>query len=267
MAMKQFKFEKLNLFPGPRASRPQAFHLELLLGTSSTRAGALACGRDARGPREEVASLVSRNHTGTSVFPMFIVINIFQLDASTSSKTKSRRRRLARESPGSDEIRARTFQRAVKLLAAKPRSIAELRERLAERCSSKTVIETVIARLREYGYLDDERYALGYASSKVRQQPIGRRRLELSLDRKKVDRAVAGEAADQVFAETLEEELLDRALRNVSDFAANPRLVRKLRVSLITCCVRRFLLNWSSQKVRAVSKANLDDSRASKHSL
>src|SRR6266540_1721578 len=87
-----------------------------------------------------------------------------------------------------EEVRARAFQRAVKLLAAKPRSIAELRERLAERCSSKTVIETVIARLREYGYLDDERYALGYASSKVRQQPIGRRRLELSLERKKVDR-------------------------------------------------------------------------------
>ena len=69
----------------------------------------------------------------------------------------------------------------MKLLAARPRSIAELRERLAERCSNKAIVETVIARLREYGYLDDERYALGYASAKVRQQPIGRRRLEQSL--------------------------------------------------------------------------------------
>src|SRR5258706_14033003 len=83
------------------------------------------------------------------------------------------------------DMRARAFQRAVKLLAAKPRSIEELRERLAERCWSKSIVETVIARLREYGYLDDERYALGYASSKVRQQPIGRRRLEMSLAKKK----------------------------------------------------------------------------------
>jgi len=99
-------------------------------------------------------------------------------------KTADEEARVSRLSP--EEIRARAFQRAVKLLAAKPRSIEELRERLAERCSSKTVIETVIARLREYGYLDDERYALGYAASKVRQQPIGRRRLELSLAKKKV---------------------------------------------------------------------------------
>src|SRR6267378_4291035 len=111
-----------------------------------------------------------------------------------------------------DQVRARAFQRAVKLLAAKPRSVAELRERLLERGSSKATVETVIARLREYGYLDDERYAVGYASAKVRQQPIGRRRLQQSLQLKKVDPAVAEEALDQVFAETSEDELIDRAV-------------------------------------------------------
>src|SRR5687767_10126410 len=90
-----------------------------------------------------------------------------------------------------DELRARTFQRAGKLLAAKARSVAELRERLLERCSNKAVVETVIARLREYGYLDDERYAVSYASSKVRQSPVGRRRLEQLLAMKKVDHSVA----------------------------------------------------------------------------
>ena len=157
-----------------------------------------------------------------------------------------------------DEIRARAFQRAVKLLAAKPRSIAELRERLAERCSSKTVIETVIARLREYGYLDDERYALGYASSKVRQQPIGRRRLELSLDRKKVDRAVAGEALDQVFAETPEEELLDRALEKRIRLRGRPK-TRAEAKSLFDHLLRQgFPFELVSQKVRAASKADLE---------
>ncbi len=51
-----------------------------------------------------------------------------------------------------DEIRRRIFQRAVKLLAAKARSIAELRERLLEgRGADDEVVETVISRLREYG--------------------------------------------------------------------------------------------------------------------
>ena len=158
-----------------------------------------------------------------------------------------------------EEVRARAFQRAVKLLAAKPRSVAELRERLAERCSSKTVIETVIDRLREYGYLDDERYALGYASSKVRQQPIGRRRLELSLERKKVDRAVAADALDQVFTETPEEELLDRALAKRVRLRGRPK-TRADAKSLFDHLLRQgFPFEMVSQKVRAVSKADLDE--------
>jgi regulatory protein len=158
-----------------------------------------------------------------------------------------------------EQIRARAFQRAVKLLAAKPRSIEELRERLAERCPSKAVIETVIARLREYGYLDDERYALGYASSKVRQQPIGRRRLELNLARKKVDRAVADEALNQVFAETSEEELLDRALEKRVRLRGRPK-TRAEAKSLFDHLLRRgFPFELVSEKVRAASKADLDE--------
>src|SRR6266850_5917145 len=122
-----------------------------------------------------------------------------------------------------EQIRARTFERAAKLLAAKARSVAELRERLAERCSNKAIVETVIVRLREYGYLDDERYALGYASSKVRQQPMGRRRLQQSLKLKKVDRAVAEEVLDQVFAETSEGELIDRAVEKRVRLRGRPK--------------------------------------------
>ncbi|MGH9871643.1 MAG: regulatory protein RecX [Pyrinomonadaceae bacterium] len=158
-----------------------------------------------------------------------------------------------------EELRARTFQRAAKLLAAKPRSIEELRERLAERCSSKTVIDTVIARLREYGYLDDERYALGYAASKVRQQPIGRRRLELSLARKKVDRGVAGEALDQVFAETPEEELLDRALEKRVRLRGRPKTREEAKKLFDHLLRQGFPFELVSQKVRAASRADLDD--------
>jgi regulatory protein len=172
-------------------------------------------------------------------------------------KTAAEEARASRLTP--DEIRARAFQRAVKLLAAKPRSVAELRERLAERCSSKAVIETVIARLREYGYLDDERYALGYASSKIRQQPIGRRRLELSLARKKVDRSVADEALDQVFAETPEDQLLERALEKRVRLRGRPK-TRAEAKSLFDHLLRQgFPFELVADKVRAISKADLEE--------
>src|SRR5438034_10967631 len=119
----------------------------------------------------------------------------------------------AASSVSPEQMRERTFQRAVKLLAAKPRSIAELRERLMQgRGSNQAVVEIVIARLREYGYLDDERFAYGYASLKVRQRPLGRARLERDLMFKKVNREVAREALDLVFSETSEDELIDRAI-------------------------------------------------------
>jgi len=159
-----------------------------------------------------------------------------------------------------EQIRARTFQRAVKLLTAKSRSIAELRERLMERGeSNKTVVDAVIARLREYGYLDDERFAFGYASLKVRQQPIGRRRLERSLAMKKIDRSVADEALNQVFAETSEEELIDRAIEKRLRLRGRPK-TRAEAKSLFDHLLRQgFAFEMVSEKVRAASQTALDD--------
>jgi len=66
-----------------------------------------------------------------------------------------------------EEMRKRTFERAVKLLAAKPRSVSELRERLLQgRGTSQSTVDEVVERLREYGYLDDEKFALSYALRK-----------------------------------------------------------------------------------------------------
>src|SRR5437588_719908 len=66
------------------------------------------------------------------------------------------------------KARERVFQRAAKLLAAKPRSVAELRERLLQgRGATKVIVESVIQRLSEYGYLDDARFAQSYALSRT----------------------------------------------------------------------------------------------------
>jgi regulatory protein len=165
--------------------------------------------------------------------------------------------RISRLTP--EELRARTFQRAGKLLAAKARSVAELRERLLEKCSDRAVVEIVISRLREYGYLDDARYAVTYASSKVRQSPLGRRRLEQSLAMKKVERSVADEALDQVYAETPEEELIDLAIEKRVRLRGRPK-TRAEAKSLFDHLLRQgFPFDLVGDKVRAVSKTSLDE--------
>lgn len=164
----------------------------------------------------------------------------------------------ARLSP--DEKRARLFQRAARLLASRPRSVEELRERLSQsRGATKTNVEEVIARLKEYGYLDDEKFALTFASSRVSQRPIGRRRLEQDLALKKIDRSVAGEALDQVFAETTEEQLIDRAIEKRLRLRGRPQN-RAESKSLFDHLMRQgFPFELVSDKVRAVSKADVDD--------
>src|SRR4051812_24868905 len=60
-----------------------------------------------------------------------------------------------------ERARARTMNRAVRLLAAKPRSIAELRGRLLEKpWTNEDLVDQVLEKLKSYGYLDDEQFAL-----------------------------------------------------------------------------------------------------------
>jgi regulatory protein len=159
-----------------------------------------------------------------------------------------------------EEIRSRIMQYAVKLLAAKSRSVAELRERLLERrWANPAIVESVIERLRQYGYLDDERYAIGYASLKVRQRPLGRARLERDLKFRQVSSEVAGEALDQVFAETSEAELLDRALAKRVRLRGQPK-TRAEAKSLFDHLLRLgFPYELVSDKVRSAVRVSDDD--------
>jgi regulatory protein len=109
--------------------------------------------------------------------------------------------------------RERTMNRAVKLLAAKPRSIGELRERLLEKTwTDRTIVDAVIEKLSEYKYLDDEQFAVDLAVSKLRQRPQGRRRLKQTLSQKKLDKEIVDQALATAFEKIPEIELIDQAI-------------------------------------------------------
>src|ERR1051326_8264609 len=159
-----------------------------------------------------------------------------------------------------EKARERTFQRAVKLLAAKPRSVAELRERLLEKeWTNAEIVEAVLVKLGEYGYLNDEHFAYGYASYRVRQKPVGRQRLKRDLQLKKVDRETADEALRLVFEETSEEELIDRAIEKRTRLRGRPKTRAEVK-SLVDHLLRQgFSYELVAQKVRAASAARIDE--------
>jgi len=146
------------------------------------------------------------------------------------------------------------------LLAAKPRSVAELRERLLQgRGATKANVEEVIGRLREYGYLDDAKFAQSYASLRVRERPIGRRRLERDLWLKKVDKQTAEVALDEVFATTPEEELIDRAIAKRVRLRGKPKS-REDAKKLFDHLIRQgFAFELVGDKVRALARSEVDE--------
>ena len=148
------------------------------------------------------------------------------------------------------------MQRAVKLLAAKPRSLAELRERLLEKeWASEEAVDAALAKLKEYGYLDDERFAFGFASYRVKQKPVGRQRLARDLKRKQVDRQTADEALALVFEETPEADLVDRAIAKRIRLRGRPQTRQEVK-SLFDYLLRLgFSYDLIIDKVRAASAA------------
>lgn len=180
----------------------------------------------------------------------------------TPTRNRKPRKTESEESAPLDPAKARerVFQRAGRLLAAKSRSVEELRERLLEgRGATGPVVDTVIERLREYGYLNDARYAQNYASLRVQQRPIGRQRLERDLRMKKIDKQTVDAALDQVFEVTPEEDLIDRAIAKRIRLRGRPQTRAEAKKLFDHLLRQGFAFELVGDKVRAASKSDFED--------
>lgn len=88
---------------------------------------------------------------------------------------------------------------ALKTLASRAHSIAELRQKLTRRAQEPADIEAVLARLREIGYLNDQRFAEGFATTEKESRGFGRMRVLRDLRARRVAPAVAEQAVAQLF--------------------------------------------------------------------
>ena len=84
---------------------------------------------------------------------------------------------------------------ALRFLAHRSRSEAEVQRRLAPRYSDQ-IIEKVMAFLRELNYLDDQAFASQWRTDRERHRPRGRRMLRQELMRLGVTTEVIDEALD-----------------------------------------------------------------------
>ncbi|NPA91600.1 MAG: regulatory protein RecX [Chloroflexi bacterium] len=91
----------------------------------------------------------------------------------------------------------RAMEAATRLLAARPRSTAEVRDRLRRRGFDENTITQVVERLQELGYLDDEAFARFWVENRERFRPRGLHALRYELYQK----GIAPEIVDRVLAD------------------------------------------------------------------
>ncbi|MER3422183.1 MAG: hypothetical protein C4293_02065, partial [Nitrospiraceae bacterium] len=89
-------------------------------------------------------------------------------------------------------------QAALRHLARRDRTEAQMKAYLTRMGASPTRITSVIRGLQARGYLNDQAYALRWARSRIERRPMGRDRLEAELIGQGLDRHTVSGVLDQV---------------------------------------------------------------------
>ena len=104
------------------------------------------------------------------------------------------------------------YEYAVGALARRGRSVAELKRLLRNRVEAdtefgKTLVDLIIVRLKDQGYLNDARYAAAYSSYRRDAEKFGRMRVVSDLKAKGVHGEVIEKAVSSAYEDVKEEDL------------------------------------------------------------
>ena len=110
------------------------------------------------------------------------------------------------------------YEYAVGALARRMRSVAELKRLLRNKVEAntefgQTLVELIIVRLKNQGYLNDARYATAFSSYRRDNEKFGRMRVVTDLKAKGVHGEVIEKAVSSVYEEVNEEKLARAYLR------------------------------------------------------
>jgi regulatory protein len=159
-----------------------------------------------------------------------------------------------------ERARQKTFDRAVNLLAYKPRSVVELRTRLMEKeWTNSQIVEEVLVKLEGYGYLNDGQFAKDFAASQLRGKPIGKRVLRQKLAMKKLDKETIQAAIETVFEETPEAEVIERAVAKRLRLKGKPETREDVKKFYDYLLRQGFSYDMVSSKMREIAARDFEE--------
>ena len=127
------------------------------------------------------------------------------------------------------------MEKAVALLAMRPRTQQEIADALRKNAYPERTIARVMARLDEAGYINDSDFAEQWAASRT-NKGMGSRRIRMELRRK----GVGSEAIDEALSAIDEDDLLSGALKAARKAASGKDLFDpKDRQKILAALARR----------------------------
>jgi len=153
------------------------------------------------------------------------------------------------------ESEAELYEYALGALGRRMRTVAELKRLLRARVDAdgeygKTLIELVVRRLKDNGYLNDAKYAAAYSAFRRDNEKYGRRRVITDLKVKGVIGEVLEKAVNDSFAGVDEEKqareyLRRKRLKKPNDQKQAARIFRQLiRAGFGSKTIFKILRNW-----------------------
>jgi regulatory protein len=147
------------------------------------------------------------------------------------------------------------YEYAVGALGRRMRSVAELKRLLRPRVEAETeygqtLIELVIRRLKDKGYLNDAQYAAAYSAFRRDNEKFGRRRVITDLKIKGVHGEVIEKAVESAYDDVNEEKLARdylrrKRLRKPKDQKQTARIFRQLvRAGFTSKTIFTILKKW-----------------------
>jgi regulatory protein len=157
--------------------------------------------------------------------------------------------------PKQTDSEAVLYEYAVGALSRRMRSVAELKRLLRPRVEAetehgKTLVELVIRRLKDQGYLNDAGYAASYSSYRKDNEKFGRRRVVTELKLKGVHGDVIETAVASVYDEVDDEKqareyLRRKRLQKPADRKQAARIFRHLtRAGFAWKTIFKILKTW-----------------------
>jgi regulatory protein len=144
------------------------------------------------------------------------------------------------------------YPTALRLLAGRELTTAQLRTRLTRKGFTRAQIDEVVARLRDAGTLDDERAAMAAARTAAAVRRRGPLRVARELQALGIERDLARAAVARAFADVDERALVSRAI----DAFRRRRGPRATPQALRACLVRQ---GFSADAIRAALGGAADD--------